>query len=32
MTEERIQQVLTLSKCDDIIDRLTKAVGQFFII
>uniref|UniRef100_A0A914MHS0 DNA replication licensing factor MCM4 n=1 Tax=Meloidogyne incognita TaxID=6306 RepID=A0A914MHS0_MELIC len=27
MTEERIQQVLTLSKCDDIIDRLTKAVA-----
>uniref|UniRef100_A0A1I8B9I7 DNA replication licensing factor MCM4 n=1 Tax=Meloidogyne hapla TaxID=6305 RepID=A0A1I8B9I7_MELHA len=27
MTEERIQQVLTLSKYDDVIDRLTKAVA-----
>uniref|UniRef100_A0A915M955 MCM domain-containing protein n=1 Tax=Meloidogyne javanica TaxID=6303 RepID=A0A915M955_MELJA len=26
MTEKRIQQVLTLSECDDIIDRLTKTV------
>jgi hypothetical protein len=31
LTEERLERVLSLSTCDDVVDRLTRAVGEFII-